>query len=622
MSASKRPAEVTGEDKRAAFDLRLARRLWDYIAPHQRLVWLSLGLLMITSAFGLAQPYLLKLAIDGFIEPGAAKLRLASGEGTDMAGYGWLMAAVFACAFGELLTRAIQTYTLTLGGQNALIDLRLAVFRHLQRLSASFFDKTPIGRLIGRVTTDIESLNEMFASGVVTILADLLNMLAILGILFWMNWQLTLVSLLAAPVLVAMTLWIRGRVRSAYSAMVTKRSLMNSYLHEQSSGMPLVQAFRREGHTRAAFDEINTDLCDAQLTTVRLESVLSALTDMLSSITMALILWYGGGLALEGLGLGQTRDTLANAVTLGTLVAFLQYMDRFFGPLNELSLKYTVMQSAMTAASRVFRLLDTDEITPEAESPRPLGKTQGAIRFDNVTFAYGKGEPVIRDLSFEVAPGERVAFVGATGAGKSTILKLLTRLHDVQAGHIELDGVDIKEFALEDLRTRIGIVPQDVFLFAGNILENIRLGHPEIDDAEAEAAAKAMHLERITRRLPGGLREPVRERGSNLSSGERQLIAFARVMAIAPPVLVLDEATSNVDSEMEHLLQEAVARVMEGRTSLIIAHRLSTIRDVDRILVMHKGRLVEEGSHTSLLAKKGFYWRLHQLQYTGASTAT
>jgi ABC-type multidrug transport system fused ATPase/permease subunit len=292
-------------------------------------------------------------------------------------------------------------------------------------------------------------------------------------------------------------------------------------------------------------------------------------------------------------------------------------MDRFFGPLNELSLKYTVLQSAMSASARIFGLLDQTETTPEPAAPTRLGQVRGAIRFEGVRFGYDPENPVLDDLSFEVAPGERVAFVGATGAGKSTILKLITRLYDVDAGRITLDGVDVRELALAELREAVGIVPQDVFLFAGNILENIRLGHPEISDEAAEAAARDLHLERITDRLPGGLREPVRERGSNLSSGERQLIAFARVLAVAPPVLALDEATSNVDSQMEHLLQEAVARVMQDRTSLIIAHRLSTVRDVDRILVLHKGRLVEQGTHDELMAARGFFWRLHQLQYAG-----
>ena len=594
----------------AVYDAHLVRRLWFFVRPHQRWLWFSLGLLLLSSAFGLASPWLLKLAIDRYLVPG------------ELGGFGWLLAAVVVATLGELACRACQAYTLELTGQNALLDLRRAVFRHLQGLSASFYDRTPIGRLIGRVTTDVESLHEMFASGVVTILGDLLSLAGILVILFAMNWELTLVALAVVPVLLSITLWIRVRVRQAYSTMISKRSSLNAYLHEQSSGMPLIQAFRREPRTRAAFADINGDLCSAELSTVKWESVLSAMTDMLSSITMALILWYGGGLALEGLGVAQGEDGFGAGVTLGTLVAFLQYMERFFGPLNDLSLKYTVMQNAMTASDRIFGLLDQDERIPEAEAPRRPQSAPGAIRFENVTFGYGASgdgadEPVLRDVSFEVAPGERVALVGATGAGKTTILKLLTRLYDVREGSIQIDGQDVREYALSELRERVGIVPQDVFLFAGDILENIRLGHPEIDDEAAMRAARELHLERVVERLPGGFREPVRERGANLSSGERQLIAFARVLAVAPKVLALDEATSNVDSEMEHLLQEAVGRVMEGRTSLIIAHRLSTIRDVDRILVMHKGRLVEEGGHEELLAKRGTYWRLHQLQYSG-----
>ena len=601
------------DEHKVTFDVSLAKRLWVYIRPHQFWVWLSFGLLLLNSAFGLVQPYLMKIAIDDYI-------KVDDQAAFEASGFVWVLIGIGAFALLELVGRSIQTYTLTLGGQNALIDLRLAVFRHLQKLSARFFDKTPIGRLIGRVTTDIESLNEMFASGVVTILGDLVNMVAILAMLFWLNWKLTLVALLMAPVLFGLTMIVRKFVRAAYMTQVAKRSKQNAFLHEQSSGMPLIQSFRREERTYKAFDEINVDYMNAELETVKWESILSALTDMLSSVTMALILWYGGGLALEAFGLSDEVKNATGAVTLGMLVAFLQYTERFFGPLNELSMKYTVMQSAMTAASRIFGLMDNKDFTDDAAASKPASElppaeTRGAIRFEDVTFGYGDNDPVIKNLTFEVAPGERVAFVGATGAGKSTILKLITRLYDIRSGSITLDGRPLTDYPLADLRNRIGIVPQDVFLFAGNLLENIRLGHPEITNADAEAAAAEMHLDRITRRLPGGLREPVRERGKNLSSGERQLIAFARVLAVAPAVLALDEATSNVDSEMEHLLQEAVHKLMQGRTSLIIAHRLSTIRDVDRILVMHKGELVEEGSHEALLAKQGFYWRLHQMQY-------
>jgi ATP-binding cassette subfamily B protein len=550
---------------------------------------------------------LIRYAIDDFLMEG------------EMTGFGWILGGVVVAILGELVGRAVQTYTLDLAGQSALIDLRLAVFSHLQKLSARFFDRNPIGRLIGRVTTDIESLGEMFASGVVTILGDLINLFAILSILFWLNWQLTLVALCSVPVLLVSTLWVRVRVRNAYEKMVTQRSRINAYLHEQASGMPLVQGFRREKRTKKKFDTINEELCTAQLQSVNWESILSALTDMLGSVTMALILWYGGGLALEGLSLNASGvSPMGDAVTLGTLVAFIQYMERFFGPLNELSMKYTVMQNAMTASERVFRLLDADDMIPEPATAYQGPKTVGHIRFDNVTFGYDESNPVLKGVSFEVKPGEKVAFVGATGAGKTTILKLLTRLYEVNSGAIEIDGLNVKEYALKDLRSRVGIVQQDVFLFAGNILDNIHLGHPEIDDATAAAAADELHLDVVVARLPGGYYEPVREMGKGLSSGERQLISFARVLALRPSVLALDEATSSVDSHMESLLQEAVGRVMRDRTSLIIAHRLSTIRDVDRILVMHKGELVEQGSHAELLSQKGFYWKLYKLQYDSA----
>ncbi len=596
----------------AAYDARLMKRLWQFVSPYQRWLWISLGLLVLTSALGLVQPMLIRFAIDDYLMKG------------EMAGFGWILGGVAIAVLGELAGRALQAYTLDLAGQNALLDLRLEVFSHLQRLSARFYDRNPIGKLIGRVTTDIESLGEMFASGVVTILGDLLNLIAILSILFWLDWQLTLVALCSVPVLLVTTMWTRVRVRRAYEKMISKRSQLNAYLHEQASGMSLVQGFRRERRTKRKFDEINESLCESQLESVNWESILSALTEMLSSVTMALILWYGGGQALEALslrasGLPSTTGGVAAGMTLGTLVAFLQYMERFFGPLTELSMKYTVMQNAMTASDRVFRLLDNDDKMPESPTPFQGPKTAGHIRFNNVVFGYDEANPVLKGVTFEVRPGEKVAFVGATGAGKTTILKLLTRLYEVSSGSIEIDGINVKDYGLKDLRSRVGIVQQDVFLFAGNIIDNIHLGHPEIDDAAARAAADELHLDVVVSRFPGGYHEPVRERGKGLSSGERQLISFARVLALKPAVLALDEATSSVDSRMEDLLQQAVGRVMKDRTSLIIAHRLSTIRDVDRILVMHKGELVEQGSHSDLLAKKGFYWKLYRLQYSPAN---
>jgi len=582
------------------YDAQLVRRLWAYVRPYRLLVAASLALLVGTSAAALGMTWLVKTGIDEFVRPG------------DFDGFAALVQGFCALALVEVVGRALQTWTIDKAGQNALLDLRLDVFRHLQRLSSSFYDRTPIGRLVGRVTTDVEALQELFSSGVVTILGDFVHLAATVAILFAMSWKLTLAVLLVVPVLLALTLAIRIRVRAAYAAMITYRSRLNAYLHEHVAGMPVVQMFVREPAARAGFAGINRGMRDAQLRTVRLESVFSALTEMLGNFTIALILWFGGR---QVLGAGEPLGGLAAGLTLGALYAFIDYMGKFFAPLNDLSLKYTVMQNAMSAAERIFHLMDRDEVTREPQEPARVPRTRGAIEFRSVTFGYDPSEPVLRDVSFAVAPGERVAIVGATGGGKSTLLKLLTRLYDVQSGSIELDGVDIRRYALKDLRSRVGIVPQDVFLFGGDVLANIRLGHPEITDTEARAAADRLHLDQVVARFPRGYREPVRERGANLSSGERQLVAFARVLAVAPRVLALDEATSNVDTRTEHLLQGAVHELMRGRTALIIAHRLSTIRDVERILVVHKGRLVEEGTHDELLARRGVYRRLYELQY-------
>lgn len=594
------PAELDKPGR--VYDAQLVRRLWQYVRPQRALVLASLALMLVTSGTGLAMVWIVKLVIDRNITPG------------DYTGFGTLLAAFCALALVEVVCRGIQTWTVDLAGQNALLELRRDVFAHLQRLSSSFYDRTPIGRLVGRVTTDVEAIQELFSSGVVTILGDLVFIVATVAILFSMSVPLTFLVLLVVPVLLALTLFIRTRVRATYAGMLAARSRLNAYLHEHVVGMPIVQMFVREGKAREGFGEINARMRDEQLKSVWWESNLSALTEMLGSLTLALILWYAGSAAAEAMG--QPVSELVGApLTLGMLFAYIEYMQRFFAPLNDLSLKYTVMQSAMTASERIFALLDTRSFVEEPARPVQAPPTRGAIAFKHVSFGYSADQPVLRDVSFEVAPGERVAIVGATGAGKTTVLKLLTRLYDLQGGAIELDGIDVREYALADLRRRVGIVPQDVFLFGGTLLENIRLGHPEIGDEEAMRAADRLHLDRVVARFPLGYREPVRERGANLSSGERQLFAFARVLAVAPPVLALDEATSNVDAETEHLLQEAVHELIQGRTSLVIAHRLSTIHDVDRILTLHKGELVEDGTHAELLAHRGVYWRLYQLQY-------
>lgn len=581
----------------AAFDARLVRRLWVFVRPQRRRLLLGFALLLATMACRLALPYLVKVAIDDHFTPQVAE------------GF-WILVALFvAVAVAEAAARRWQMLAVERAGQDALYDMRASLFRHLQGLPSRFFDRTPTGKLVGRVTTDVEALQELFTQGVVTILGDLVFLAATLWILFALDVRLTLVTLGVVPILLGLTLFIRTRVRVAYVHLRSRLSRLNGLLHEHISGMNVIQMFAQEERSRAEFGEINDGVRTAQLTTVRWESTLSALTDMLGSFTMAVLLWYGGGLALAGEPGG------ALGLTLGTLFAFIDYMGRFFQPLNDLSLKYTVLQNAMTAADRIFRLFDERGQIPEPAQPVPLDAPRGAIEFRDVEFAYDEGKPVLRGVSFALAPGERVAVVGATGAGKSTVLNLLTRLYDVDGGAVLIDGVDVRAYGLRELRGHVGIVPQDVFLFEGDVLENVRLGHPEISDEAALAAARELGLDEVVARFPGGYREAVRERGVNLSSGEKQLVAFARVLAVAPEVLVLDEATSSVDTHTEALLQAAVHRIMQGRTSLIIAHRLSTIRDVDRILVLHKGELVEEGSHEELLEQRGRYWRLYQLQY-------
>ncbi len=594
-----------GDQHGAVLDPKLLRRLWGFVSPHQRYLWFGLLCLLIVSACRLTMPWLIKLAIDSHLSVG------------ELDGYFFLLVGFAAIASLDAFLRCMQQVAVETGGQNALLDLRMALFRHMQQLPTSFFDRTPTGRLVGRVTTDVEALQELFSSGVVTILGDFLFLLTTLAILFSLHVKLTLVALLVVPVLLALTLMIRMRVRSAYMAMRAKLSEMNGFLHERISGIGVIQMFNREEDTVDEYGKINKEVRDSQLKTVWWETSLSTTVELLSSLTVAMILWYGGGLVADN----WRSDGIQGGLTLGVLFAFIDYMQKFFQPLNELSLKYTVMQNAMTAGRRIFDLLDVEDRLPAAQNPQTPPAVVGEIRFDKVSFGYNLQNPVLQDISFVVHPGEKVALVGATGAGKTTVLKLLTRLYDPDQGAIYLDGVDLRDYEVRDLRKRIALVPQDVFLFEGTILDNIRLGNPKVDDARAIEAASQLHLDELVSRFPGGWQEPVRERGRNLSSGEKQLISFARVLASSPRVLVLDEATSNVDSHTEHLLQDAVHDIMQGRTSLAIAHRLSTVRDADRILVFHQGRLAEEGRHQELMEMGGLYSCLVALQYSNGGAA-
>jgi len=591
------PQVLPGHEEPAlgkAYDARLMRRLWGYVSPHRAIVLASLGLMLAVSAAQLVQPYLIKLAIDEHIARSEPR------------GLGLLALVFLAALVAEFSLRFAQLYVLQRAGQDVVLDLRMDVFAHLQRLSSTFFDRNPVGRLMTRLTTDVEALNEAFTSGVIVALADGIKLLAIVVILLWMDWRLALVTFAILPPTLGLTWVFRTRMREAYRAVRTWIARVNAFLQENVAGMRVVQLFSREGQAMDQFRRINESHRDAQLRGVRYDSMFSALAEWIGSITLAAIVWGGGWGILEGV------------VTFGTLVAFVDYAGKFFGPVQELSQRYTVMQSAMAAAERIFGLLDTEVgIRSPATARVRRGRASGEIEFDHVTFGYAGDQPVLRDVSFRIGKGERVAIVGWTGSGKSTLIRLLIRLYDVQQGRILLDGVDVRDYDLRDLRRRVGIVLQDTFLFAGTVESNISLDDPGISAEQIRRAARTVRADRFIERLPAGYAEPVRERGSNFSVGQKQLLSFARAVAFDPAVLVLDEATASVDAETEHDIREALMRLLAGRTSIVIAHRLATVRDADRVLVLHHGRLIEHGTHEELLQlPDGIYRTRYSLQAT------
>jgi len=576
-----------------AYDAYLVKRLWTYIRPYRMRIVVSLLLMLLISALQLLRPFLIKIAIDSHITP-----RRIEGLNT--------LAMVFFLALaGEFVLRYYESVVTGKTGQLVIFDLRTEIFDHILKMSARYFDKTPIGRLITRVTTDVEALDQMFAYGVVTILGDVIKILAIVVILFIVDFRLSLVTFTIVPFLIASTMYFRLKARDAFRSIRVFLARLNSLLHESISGMSVVQMFAREEAGRSQFEAVNTDLRNAQLRSVFYESGLSALVEFIGSVGLALILWYGGG------------QIVREALTFGSLVLFIELVGRFFEPIFSLSQQYTIMQSAMASSERIFRLLDTSEAIENPPEPVSLDGIRGEIEFRNVEFGYTAGTPVVKGVSFKIAPGEKVAIVGATGAGKTTLIKLLTRLYDVDTGSILVDGRDIRGLDKHELRQKIGMVLQDVFLFSGDIDYNIRVGNDSISPAMAREAARKANVDAFIDRFPNRYNERVRERGKNLSGGEKQLISFARVLAYKPKILVLDEATSSVDTNTERLIQQAVHKLMEGRTSIVIAHRLSTIKGVNRILVMHKGQIVEEGTHAELIAKQGVYYKLYLLQYKG-----
>jgi ATP-binding cassette subfamily B multidrug efflux pump len=595
--------EIVGK----AYDARLMRRLLTYLRPYRPQVALTIVALMAGSLLQLVPPYLTKQAIDTYI------------PGRDVDGLTWVAGVYLLAVLGGFAVEFVQAWAMQLTGQRVMFDLRMEIFRHLQRLDLRFYDRNPVGRLMTRVTNDVDVLNELFTSGVVSVFSDVFTLLGIAVVLIWMDWRLALVAFCVLPLIALITQWFRIHVRESYRTVRAWLARINTFLQERITGMSTVQLYRREARDFEAFHAINSRHRDANVESIFYYAVFYPAVELVSALAASLLIWIGGGWVMQ--------DTL----TIGSLVAFLQYAQRFFRPITDLSEKFGVLQGAMASSERVFALLDTPvEIADRSDhaDTAPARRTAGAtaagtIAFEHVTFAYVDGEPVLKDVSFEVKPGERVAIVGATGSGKTTIINLLLRFYDVQQGRITIDGIDIREWPLAGLRAMFGLVLQDVHLFSGTIAGNIRLGNDDIGEAAVQRAADAVHATRFIERLPHQFDTPVVERGATLSVGQKQLLSLARALAFDPPVLILDEATSSVDTETERLIREALQTVMHGRTTIAIAHRLSTIQDMNRILVLHKGELRESGTHQELLSQRGLYHRLYRLQFgTGGHLAT
>jgi ATP-binding cassette subfamily B protein len=585
-----------------AYDGRLMRRLLGYLRPYRQQVVIAIAAIIGHSCLELVPPYLTKTVIDRYIPT------------QDFAGLTQVAGLYFVALLGSFVLEYLQTWTMQMTGQRIMFDMRMQMVGHLQRLDLRFYDRNPVGRLMTRVTTDVDVLNDLFTSGVVSVFGDLFTLVGIMVVLIWMDWRLALVAFSVLPLIAIITQWFRVHVRETYRDVRTWIARINAYLQERISGMATVQLFRRERRDFDAFDEIDRQHRDANVRSIFYYAAFYPGVEIVSALAAALILWVGGGWVAGGDGL-----------TLGALVAFLQYSQRFFRPISDLSEKFNLLQGAMASSERIFALLDTPvEITSKEDGRRGGSpESPGLIRFEDVTFAYVEGEPVLRNVSFEVHPGQRVAIVGATGSGKTTIVSLLLRFYDVQQGRITIDGVDIREMNLGALRRLFGLVLQDVYLFSGTIAGNLRLGNAAITDEQVRRALDAVHASAFVDRLPHGPQTTVTERGATFSSGQKQLLSFARALAFNPRVLILDEATSSVDTDTEMLIRDALEVVMRDRTTIAIAHRLSTIQDMDRILVLHKGELRESGTHQELLAARGIYHRLYQLQFEStAATAT
>ena len=577
-----------------AYDARLMRRLLGYLAPYRSAVVLAAVAIVGHACLQLVPPLLTKRVVDEEIPSG------------NLSGLGLVAALYLGTLVGSSTLEYVQTWTMQMTGQRIMFDLRMAVFAHLHRLDIAYFDRNPVGRLMTRVTTDVDALNELFTAGVVSIVGDVITLLGIMGVLLWLDWRLALVTFAVLPLLWWLTQWFRVHVRESYRTVRTWIARINAFLQERITGMATVQLFGQEARDFESFDAIDRAHRDANVDSIFYYAVFYPAVELISALAVALILWVGGA-GVEG-----------GTLTLGALVAFVQYAQRFFRPISDMSEKFNVLQGAMASSERIFALLDTPPGEGEgpsvvAAAPGPAGG--GRIRFEDVTFSYVEGQPVLRHVSFEIEPGQRVAIVGATGSGKTTVANLLVGFYRAQSGRITIDGRDVRAMDRPTLRSMFALVPQEVHLFTGSIADNVRLGSSAMSDAQVRQALDAVHASTFVDRMPLGMQTMVTERGGSLSAGQKQLLSFARALASGAPVLVLDEATSSVDTTTEVMIREALAATGRGRTTIAIAHRLSTIQDMDRILVLHKGELRESGTHQELLALRGIYHRLHALQY-------
>jgi len=574
-----------------AYDSKLMKRLLGYIKPYKKYVIFAISLNIVVAALGPVRPYLIKVAIDKYISK------------SDYHGLLFISLLLFASLLLQAIIQYVLTYYTQYLGQKTIFDLRDQIFSHTQKLSLKFFDKTPIGRIVTRTTNDVEALNQLFSSGIVMVFSDVFIIVWILIFMFFMDVSLSLVTLSVLPILIYGTFLFKRKVRENYRDVRLHLARLNSYMQEHITGMNIIQIFNKEIDEIKKFKKINNDYRLSNIKSIFYYAIFYPGVELVSSIAIGLIIWYGGG------------KIISSSITIGVLFAFIQYTEMFFRPIRDLSEKYNIMQTAMASSERIFKLLDNKTFVQNPTNPVKIEKIKGQIEFKNVWFAYNKDEYVLKNISFKINPGETVAIVGHTGAGKTSLINILTRFYNINKGSITIDGIDINNMNKHDLRKLISIVLQDVFLFSGTIRSNISMNNEDIPFERIKEAAKTVGADKFIESLPDEYHEIVKERGATLSVGQKQLISFARALAYNPQILVLDEATSSVDTETEILIQKAIEKLLVGRTAIVIAHRLSTIQNADNIILMHKGEVREMGNHQELLAKKGIYYKLYQLQY-------